>query len=116
MPYPVVMFALAPCDVVEMPPRAEMEYESAFDSLIFTTNPSTSPGSTEANASEVVGKSPEAVEPTTYALPFNSKAMPSAESLLPPPRYVEYSTALAELFNFATNASVTTSDPPPNAA
>jgi hypothetical protein len=40
----------------------------------------------------IIGKSSDAVEPTTYAFPFGSAWMPKPVSLPLPPRNVEYVT------------------------
>src|SRR5262245_47673032 len=61
------------------------------------------------------GKSLDPVVPVTYALPVESTAMAFPKSLLAPPRNEEYESAVAAPLSLATNASVTRSEPPPNA-
>src|SRR2546425_141090 len=102
-----------PWDVVDIPPLAEMEYASVLLSAILATNASSKPGRVAVIA-DAVGKSAEPVTPTTKAFPLESIAIPFPKSLLLPPRYVAHAVAEPDAFSFAANASVTTSDPPPN--
>ena len=48
----------------------------------------------------------EFVYPTTYASPEASIAMETPKSVLPPPRYVEYTKAVPVAFNFVTKTSL----------
>src|SRR6185295_8672533 len=85
-------------------------------SAIFAMNASNNPGRVAVRAAAVDGKSAEPVVPTTIAFPLGSAAIPFPKSLPLPPRYVAYAIDDADAFSFATNASVTTSDPPANTA
>src|SRR6478735_2529271 len=101
------MFADAPSEVVNMPPRGatanaieELSGITEALSAIFATNPLTSPGRLATKA-EAVGKSMEPVWPATTTLPLESKATARAESSLAPPRYVDHKIELADGFNLA---------------